>query len=233
MPKVLVAIPAYNEEQSISGAVEGLRRRFPAFDCLVINDGSGDQTLALAKQAGAEVLDCADNLGIGGAMQCAFLYAAENSHDVLVQFDGDQQHPADRIPDLISALAVEKADIVIGSRFLSAMPGFKSTPLRLPGVKILSLLLSLLTGRPLTDTTSGFRAFSRRAILLFSDRYPRRYPEPESLLSASRQGFVIREIPVSMQPRKTGASSITWLTGFHYMFTVIMNIIVELLRRKE
>lgn len=223
--KVLIAIPAYNEEDSIGLAIQTLRTTCPEYDYLIINDGSTDTTLSQAQKTGALIVNLHINIGIGGAVQTGFKYAYQNNYDIIVQFDGDNQHPAEQIDLLINTMQKEETDIVIGSRFLQK-EGFKTTLLRTPGVHLLARLISSLIGIRVTDTTSGFRAFGRKAITLFAHTYPQSYPEPEVLLVAHKSGLTMVEVPVIMHERRTGVSSIGLSTSFHYMFTVLLNLII-------
>jgi glycosyltransferase involved in cell wall biosynthesis len=231
-PKVLIVIPAFNEEQSIGAAVRKVRRVCPDYGLVIINDGSTDNTRVVAGAQGADTVNLADNLGIGGAVQTGFLLARRRKYNVMIQYDGDNQHPAEQVGQLADTLRKSGADIVIGSRFI-APGGYKTFPFRLPGIFILSRLLSRLVRSRITDPTSGFRAFGPRAINLFAEEYPQSYPEPECLVLAHRHGLKIVEIPVVMKARTGGDSSIGLLTGLHYMFTVIINVFLRYLGTAE
>lgn len=232
MKRVLIAIPAFNEEASLPGVAASLGRLYPDWERLLINDGSTDRTREAAEAAGLRSLNLVSNLGIGGAVQAGFRYAARHRFDVMVQFDGDDQHPADRIGDLVRLLDETGGDIVVGSRFLEHK-GYASEPLRVPGIFILSRLISVILGAPITDPTSGFRAYGPRAIRLFAEQYPQHYPEPESLVTAGRAGLKIIELPVCMKQRAGGVSSIGFARGLHYMFTVVVNILLETLSKRR
>jgi glycosyltransferase involved in cell wall biosynthesis len=229
--RTLVIIPAYNEEKSVGRAAAVLRDACPGCDVLIVNDGSADATLARAQESGARVLSLLHNLGVGGAMQTGFRYALKKGYDAAVQFDGDNQHPAQSIPELLRALEQTKADIIIGSRFLSGQ-GYQAGGFRRPAIRLLSRLLSGLTRCRVTDPTSGFRACGLRALGLFAENYPQRYPEPESLLLATVHGLTFAEIPVVMNSRYEGESSLAGLTGLHYMFTVLMNLLFRKMKNK-
>ncbi|MFH0921522.1 MAG: glycosyltransferase family 2 protein [Fibrobacterota bacterium] len=229
--KTLIIIPAYNEGRSIRQAADRLAESCPSCDVLIVNDGSVDDTKARARESHARVLSLCHNLGVGGAVQTGFRYALKKGYDAAVQFDGDNQHPAQSIPALLEILSHEKADIVIGSRFLSR-EGFQAETLRRPAIRFLSGLLTVLTGACVTDATSGFRAFGPRALRLFATHYPTRYPEPEALLIASKNGLRILEVPVAMRERAAGTSNFAGLTGLHYMFTVLMNLLFRKMKSK-
>jgi len=227
--RALVVVPAYNEETMIAWALRDLRRRAPWADVVVINDGSSDQTAAEARRAGARVLDLPIKLGIGGAVQTGFQYAWANGYDLAFQFDGDGQHRARLLGELARPVLQGQADLVVGSRFLRPR-GLTATGARLVGIKILAKAISMLTRRPVTDPTSGFRAVGRRGLALFVRDYPQDYPEPESLLLVRKQGLVAHEIPAPIRRRRGGVSSISLLVGVHYMAKVLLAIVVDVLK---
>lgn len=230
--KILVIVPAYNEEQSIGDVIRDLRDNFPQGDIIVINDGSGDLTSDAAKELDAAVVDLPYNLGIGGAMQTGFLYALEEGYDVAIQFDGDGQHRADEIPKILGPYQNNAADLVVGSRFLSE-GGFTSSIQRRMGSKILSFIVSSLINKKITDTTSGFRVYGRKAIAFFSSIYPEDYPEVESFILAHEKGLRIEEVPAEMSPRMAGISSITVPKAAYYMVKVLLAIFVDLMKEIE
>lgn len=229
---ILAIVPAYNEEGSIAGVIADLKNSGLDLDVLVVNDGSRDQTSAIAAATGqALVVDLLKNLGIGGAVQAGFKFAARHHYRVAVQFDGDGQHLAAEIGKLLAALEEGGGNLVIGSRFLAKAAGFRSTFSRRIGIRILQLLNFLLIGRRITDNTSGFRAYDRRAIEFLAQNYPVDYPEPESVILLGRNGFAIAEIPVRMRERLEGASSISGLLSTYYMVKVVLACIMAALRK--
>jgi len=230
--KILVIVPAYNEEGAITTVVKDLRDNFPEGHILVVNDGSRDKTSETARALGVGVIDLPYNLGIGGAMQTGFLYALTEGYDTAIQFDGDGQHRADEIKKALGAFRLRGADLVVGSRFLSE-EGFASSMQRRIGSKILSLVVSALTGKRITDTTSGFRVYSRKTIEFFSSFYPEDYPEVETLVLAHKKGLAIEEVPSRMNPRTMGKSSITTLRAVYYMVKVLLAIFVDLLKKMD
>lgn len=222
-PKVLVIVPAYNEQDCI---VETVRRiKESGYDYVVVNDGSKDNTLKLCRENGINVLDLPQNLGIGGAVQAGHKYAQHYGYDIDVQVDGDGQHDPSFIPQLVKMIE-DGADLAIGSRFVEETDGFQSTWLRRVGITWLSGLLKLLTGKIVTDPTSGFRASGRRAIELFCDSYPMDYPEPESIASALKRGLQVRECSVNMLERQGGKSSIGGFSSIYYMIKVSLAILI-------
>lgn len=222
-PRVLVIIPAYNESESILATVRDVASH--GYDYVVINDGSRDDTLAICRSNGVNVVDLPQNLGIGGAVQCGHKYAKHYGYDIDIQVDGDGQHDPSYIPKLIEQI-VAGSDLAIGSRFVSDQGGFKSTFMRRVGIVWLSKSLRLLTGCRVTDPTSGFRACGPKAIDLFCTSYPVDYPEPESIATAVHRGLSISEVPVSMRERQGGSSSIGGLSSIYYMIKVTLAIVI-------
>jgi glycosyltransferase involved in cell wall biosynthesis len=228
--KILIIVPAYNEEESLPGVIRDLREHLPSAHVVVVNDGSHDRTAMIARQLGVALLDLPFNLGIGGAMQTGFLYAARNDYDIAVQFDGDGQHLAEEIKKLIEPLAAGKADIVIGSRFLST-GGYKAPLFRKLGIGIFSFVLSRILGMVVTDSTAGFRAVNHRVTEYFSRTYPDDYPEVETLVLLHKSGMRIMEVPVMMRKRTGGISSITPARSVYYMVKVLLAIGIDMLKR--
>lgn len=230
MFRVLVIIPAYNEQESIGGVLASLRAHAPGYDIVVIDDGSRDNTASVARAAGAEIIRLPLNLGIGGAMQTGFKYAWRNGYDVAVQCDADGQHPVDMIPALVQRLETGDADLVIGSRYVSNttyVPSF----FRRIGKSILSRVVDFFIGGGITDTTSGFRAVNRRALSVLARHYPEDYPEAEALVILHRSGLKAIEIPVQMFSRQGGASSIGAWNAMYYMAKVVLAIFIDMFRK--
>lgn len=222
--KVLVIIPAYNEAENILGTVQGVIDA--GYDYVVINDGSTDGTLSVCRQHGLNVVDLKCNLGIGGAVQTGHKYAQMYGYDVDVQFDGDGQHDVTYIPALLQKINAGN-DLVIGSRFLvKGTSEFQTTFMRRVGIAWLSRLLKVVTKQRFTDPTSGFRACGPRAIELFARFYPADYPEPESIAEAHQRGLQLAEVPVSMNERIAGESSIHKLSSIYYMIKVTLAILI-------
>lgn len=225
--KVLVAVPAYNEEGNIPLVMEDLREHIPEADVLVVNDGSTDGTSAAARRAGAMVVDLPVNLGIGGAVQTGFRYALRGGYDVMVQFDGDGQHRADQMGVILRPVLEGEADVAVGSRFLSgSAEGYKTSRWRMAGIRLFSYVLAALTGLRVMDTTSGFRAYGRKAIGLFSENYPDDYPEVEALITLYKNGLRVVESPVLMKKRLWGRSSITPPRAAYYMVKVMLAVLL-------
>lgn len=227
--KVLIIIPAFNEEESLPRLISGIKRDQPGVDILVVDDGSWDKTSRASARAGVIVLKHPYNLGIGAAMQTGYRYACENGYDIAVQVDGDGQHPPDQIRHILAPVLDGKADLAVGSRFLGA-GNYRPTIARAAGIILLSRIVSIITGKRFTDTTSGFRAASRNCIEFFSKSYPDDYPEVESLVLLKRYGYRAMEVPVRMEGRTKGRSSITPLRSIYYMVKVLLAISVDLMK---
>lgn len=224
MKTILIIVPAYQEELNILRVIEDIQTHLPEADILVVNDGSIDQTSLLARNAGVKVIDHPYNMGIGAAVQTGFKYASERNYSEALQIDGDYQHPALEGPRLLQILAEEKADLVIGSRFIE-QTGYQGSWLRRTGNRLFQWVNALAVGQNIVDNTSGFRAYSHRAIRLLSQTYLGEFPEPESISYLKSQGCKIIEVPVRMRNRPGGKSSITPLRSVYYMVRVLTSII--------
>lgn len=223
--KILVIIPAYNEEHTISSVVSQVKNCGLEIDVLVINDGSTDCTSQKAVQAGAKVIDLPMNVGIGGAVQTGYLYALYNDYDIAVQIDGDGQHNPIYLSKLIQPIIDNKTDMTIGSRFLEET-GYTPSFFRNIGIRYFSRLVSSIIHKPILDTTSGFRAINRKTIELFAKYYPSDYPEVETIVYAVSRGIRVKEIPVQMNYRQGGKSSITPFKSIYYMIKVTISVVL-------
>ena len=223
--KILIMIPAYNEELNIERVVNNLIDNFPQYDYVVINDGSTDRTEEILKKRHYNFVSLPANLGIGGAIQTGYLYAYRHGYDIAVQLDGDGQHDPKYIKDVIQPIQDDRADYVVGSRFVTG-EGFQSTGARRTGIRFLSGLIQLLCSQKVRDVTSGFRAVRWQSIRAFSAHYPTDYPEPEAIMDAAMRRERIAEVPVVMRERLHGASSIRIRQSFYYMIKVTLDIIV-------
>ncbi len=205
--KKLIIIPAYNEQESIKKTVEDIIKNAPEFDYIVINDCSTDRTKEICETEKFNVVHLPVNLGIGGAVQTGYLYAARNGYDIAVQVDGDGQHDPKFLSKMAEFIEAEHADMVIGSRFINK-EGFQSSGARRVGIKYFTMLIKLLTGAKITDPTSGLRMVNREIIEFFAEEYPKDYPEPESVVAILRRKKKVLELPVIMRERSGGVSSI-------------------------
>lgn len=230
--ETLIIVPAYNEEGSLAGVIADLRSIDVPFDIVVINDGSTDRTSRIARTTGqAYVVDLPKNLGIGGAVQTGFKYAARNGYELAIQFDADGQHLASEIPSLLAALKETGTSMAIGSRFLGSQESYRSTFVRRIGIRLFQVVNSLLIGQRVTDNTSGFRAYDRQAIVFLARHYPVDYPEPEAVILLGRNGFGITEVPTRMAERQGGGSSIAGIVSVYYMLKVLLAILMTALRK--
>lgn len=223
--KVLIIIPAYQEEANIKNVVDNIINNYPQYDYLVVNDGSRDNTAKICYDNGYSYLDLALNLGIGGAVQAGYKYALKNGYDVAIQIDGDGQHDVSFIEEMLKRMEDEKADIVIGSRFIQKQ-GFQSSKARRAGIRFLSNLIKICTGKRIYDVTSGFRIVDRKIIELYAANYPADYPEPEAIVMALENKAKVIEEPVVMHERAEGTSSINVYKSIYYMVKVTLAIII-------
>lgn len=228
--RVLVIVPAFNEAEAVGGVVAGVRAVDPAYDVVVVDDGSEDSTGAAARAAGATVLTLPFNLGVGGAMRVGYRFARDNGYDVAIQVDGDGQHDTAELPGLVDSLAA--ADIVIGARFAGKGDYVAKGPRRL-AMKLLARALSRTCGTELTDVTSGFRAVNRRTIGLFAEHYPSEYlgDTVESLVMAARAGLVVTQRPVAMRRRTTGQASQSPARAALYLGRAVLVLTLARMRR--
>jgi glycosyltransferase involved in cell wall biosynthesis len=228
----LVAIPAWNESGSVADVVEHVKSALPNATVVVVNDGSTDNTAQKAEQAGAVTLNLPFNVGVGGAMRTAFLYAQREGHDALVQVDADGQHNPDEIAALIGGLT--EADIVVGTRF-HPNSTYKVRGPRRWAMSLLSWSLSKMAKSTISDTTSGFRSAGPRAISLFARNYPAEYlgDTVGSLTIAIREGLSISETPVTMYYRRIGRPSKSALWSTLYLGRASLALVVQLLKRNS
>jgi glycosyltransferase involved in cell wall biosynthesis len=228
----LAVVPAYNERATVATVVAGLHEHAPEFDVLVIDDGSTDATAACAEAAGAQVVRLPFNLGIGGAVQAGFVFADEHGYDRMIQVDGDGQHDATEVRRMDEAMNRHGVDMVCGSRFLSPDMRYPAPISRRTGIHLFAFLLSLLVRARVSDPTSGFRMYNRRAIRLFARDYPHDYPEVEAVLMLHHHRLTMREVPVRMFLRGGGVSSISTGKSAYYMVKVLLALFVGLARRR-
>lgn len=221
----LVIIPAFNEEGAIVNTVENIKQNAPSFDYIVINDCSTDSTPQLLDENHINHVDLPINLGIGGAVQTGYIYADKYGYDCAVQMDGDGQHDAAFLENMLRHLEEDQADMIIGSRFLEK-EGFQSSALRRMGIRFYTRLIHMLTGSTVTDPTSGMRLANKKIIHLFANHYPKDYPEPETAVTILRHGYRIKDIPVQMLARTTGESSISMKKSVYYMIKVTIACVI-------
>ena len=235
MSKILLIIPAYNEEESIKRVYNEIvsynKKNNTNYDVIVINDGSTDNTEEILIENNIPHISLVSNLGIGGAVQTGYKYAYEKNYDIAIQFDGDGQHDINYVKNIIKPILNGQADMVIGSRFIDDKANFKSSRIRRVGISIISFLIKILTGKKIYDTTSGFRASNKKVIEIFQESYPPEYPEPVTTTRVLKKKLRVSEVHAKMKERKAGKSSLNsnlWVPVY-YMINVCLSIIIEAL----
>lgn len=229
MSKLLIVIPAHNEEASIERVVDDLVKHYPQYDYIVVNDGSRDKTAAICRMRGYHLIDLPVNLGLAGAFQTGLRYAAENGYDCAMQMDADGQHLPEYIGPMLHELE-SGADIVIGSRFLTVK---KPKSLRMLGSYIISWSIRLTTGRAICDPTSGMRMFNRHMLEEFAQNL--NYgPEPDTISYLIKNGAVVKECQVTMSERTAGQSYLTFARSVQYMVRMSISILlIQWFRKRD
>ncbi|MBN1673872.1 MAG: glycosyltransferase family 2 protein [Kiritimatiellae bacterium] len=232
--RVLVIIPCRNEEGRIGPVVRSVRERLSEADVVVINDDSTDRSAEEALAAGATVLPHTVNLGYGAALETGYKYAMGRRYDIVLQMDGDGQHPADELPRLIQPVSDGRADLVIGSRYLNPDTHFPTSFARRVGQMVFAAAVFLFTRRRFSDPTSGFQALSKRATTFFaSGFFPCDYPDADVLLMSHLAGLRMMEIPVRMLPREDGRSMHSGLSCVYYVMKMLLSMFIVLLNFHE
>jgi len=228
--RVLVLVPAWNEEKNVGATVHEIRAASPHFDVVVIDDGSTDATARVAREAGATVLSLPFNLGVGGAMRTGFTFAAREGYDRAIQVDADGQHDPRDIVRVLEGL--ENADISIGARFSDVGDYTVRGPRRWAMV-VLAAVVSRIARTRLTDVTSGFRAANARAIEQYVRYYPAEYlgDTLDSLVAALHAGLTVTQVPVAMRPRAHGAPSQGPLGSTVYLLRSVFALLLAAVRR--
>lgn len=229
MSKLLIVIPAYNEESNIERVVRDLTTHYPQYDYVVVNDGSRDKTASICRANGFRLIDLPVNLGLAGAFQTGLRYAAENGYDCAMQLDADGQHHPEYIAAMLAELE-DGADIVIGSRFLTVK---KPKTLRMVGSYIISWSIRLTTGRAICDPTSGMRMFNRAMMEEFAQNL--NYgPEPDTISYLIKNGAVVKEVQVEMGERIAGQSYLTLWRSAEYMVKMAISILlIQWFRKRD
>lgn len=229
MPKLLIVIPAYNEEGSIERVVDDLIQNYPQYDYVVVNDGSRDRTAAICRSRGYRLIDLPVNLGLAGAFQTGLRYAAEHGYDCAMQLDADGQHLPRYIAPMLEKLEAG-ADIVIGSRFVTVL---KPRTLRMVGSYLISWAIRLTTGQPICDPTSGMRMFNRRLLEEFAQNL--NYgPEPDTISYLIKNGAVVEEVQVKMAERTAGESYLNFARSVQYMIKMGLSILlIQWFRKRD
>lgn len=229
MLKLLIVIPAYNEEGSIERVVDDLIQNYPQYDYVVVNDGSRDRTAAICRSRGYRLIDLPVNLGLAGAFQTGLRYAAEHGYDCAMQLDADGQHLPRYIAPMLEKLEAG-ADIVIGSRFVTVL---KPRTLRMVGSYLISWAIRLTTGQPICDPTSGMRMFNRRLLEEFAQNL--NYgPEPDTISYLIKNGAVVKEVQVKMAERTAGESYLNFARSVQYMIKMGLSILlIQWFRKRD
>ena len=231
--EVLIIIPVFNESANIVELIHEVNNAYPKWEILVVNDASTDNSGQLAESTQkATVINLPINLGIGGCVQTGFKYAKKYNYRFALQFDGDGQHKVSEIEKLIKPLKKKEADVIIGSRFNIKHNGYKTEKMRRIGIKIFEWLSYALIHQRITDHTSGFRAYNRKAIRFLAENYPTDFPEPEVVILLGKNGFVIKEKFAQMLERQGGISSIPLAKGPYYMTKVLLSMIMASMRSR-
>ena len=219
MKDKLVIIPAFNEAGCIVNTVNDIIENAPEFDYVIINDCSRDETYKLCLEHGFNVVSLPINSGIGAAVQTGYLYAKRYGYKYAIQVDGDGQHDAAFLGVMARYMEEHNTGMLIGSRYIEKQ-GFQSSGLRRFGIKYFTVLIKILTGKKITDPTSGMRMVGRDIIEYFAEEYPKDYPEPETAVTICKKGWTVEEIPVVMKERQAGTSSISPKRSVYYMIKV-------------
>ncbi|MBE5900085.1 MAG: glycosyltransferase family 2 protein [Lachnospiraceae bacterium] len=228
MKDKLVIIPAFNEAGCIVNTVNDIIENAPEFDYVVINDCSRDDTYKLCLENGFNVVNLPINSGIGAAVQTGYLYAKRYGYKYAIQVDGDGQHDAAFLETMARYMEEHGTGMLIGSRYIEKQ-GFQSSGLRRFGIKYFTVLIKILTGKKITDPTSGMRMVGRDIIEYFAEEYPKDYPEPETAVTIVKKGWTVDEIPVVMKERQAGTSSISPKRSVYYMIKVSLACVMAAL----
>ncbi len=229
-PPVLVVVPAHNEEDSLPVTLAELAAKAPGVDVLVVDDGSLDRTARVARDLGVNVVRHPVNLGVGGALQTGFRWAFEHGYDVGVQLDADGQHDPAYLPALLEPVLAGRCDVSIGSRFVAAS-GYRAPWNRKLGMLLFSGVVRLALGRPIADTTSGFRAYNRAVMGVCQHDFPKDFPDAPLLIALARRGFRLDEVPVVMRERQAGQSFYTLGKQLYYPYKNLLASLMALIRK--
>ncbi|MFN8587804.1 MAG: glycosyltransferase family 2 protein [Candidatus Eisenbacteria bacterium] len=229
-PRVLVIIPAHNEEESLPGTLAEVRSKAPGVDILIVDDGSRDSTSAVARAHGVPVVRHPVNLGVGGALQTGFRFAVEKGYDIGVQLDADGQHDPLYLNVLLEPVLEGRCDVSIGSRYVTST-GYKAPLNRRLGMLLFSGVVKLALGKTITDTTSGFRAYARKVMVVCQHDFPKDFPDAPLLITFARNGFRLVEVPVVMRERVAGQSFYTLGKQLYYPYKNLLASLMALIRR--
>ncbi|MBI1797516.1 MAG: glycosyltransferase family 2 protein [Candidatus Eisenbacteria bacterium] len=228
--RVLVIVPAMNEEESLPVTLDELRRKAPGVAVLVVDDGSRDATTDVARARGVPVVRHAVNLGVGAALQTGFRWALAHGFDVAVQLDADGQHDPAFLDALVEPVLAGRCDVSIGSRFVSRS-AYRAPAARRFGMVLFSAVVRLTAGVRITDTTSGFRAYDRAVMEVGQHDFPKDFPDAPLLIDLARRGFRLCEVAVEMRPREAGRSFYTLGKSLYYPYKNLLASLMVLVKR--
>lgn len=228
--RLLMVIPAYNEEASLERVVDDLVRRYPQYDYVIVNDGSRDRTAQICRERNYRMVDLAVNTGLSYAFQTGLKLAWEQGYDCAMQFDADGQHDAEYIEAMLETMEREKADIVIGSRFVTKKKPFNA---RMIGNRLIQWTIRMTTGQNLTDPTSGMRMLNRSMICEFAN-HMNYGPEPDTIAYLLNHGIKVSEVQVEMHERQAGTSYLNLVSSMRYMLRMFISILLfQNFRKRE
>lgn len=227
--RILILVPAFNEEGAIAGVIDEIRRVLGPLDILVVDDCSTDSTVSLARARGVRVLTLPHHLGLGGCVQAGYRLAFELGYDYVVRLDGDGQMDPRDVPAILEKLRETGVQMVIGSRYLEGGAPYTSVTRSL-GINFFRMVLRPILGRPVRDPTSGFVGVNREALQVFSRSFPLEYPEIEALVVLRRKAFRFEEVPCRVRPRQAGTSTITPAKSLYYIVHVLLGVLVNILK---
>jgi glycosyltransferase involved in cell wall biosynthesis len=231
--RVLVVMPAHNEQDSLGATLARVRAALPAADVVVIDDFSTDRTGEVALAHGAHVVELPCNLGYGGAVQTGFKFAVARGYDVVLQIDADGQHDPGCARALLEPVLRGEVDVAMGSRFLG-QARYEIPWVRRLGMRLFAAIVSLVTRQRFTDPTSGYQALGRRVVELFArDHYPTDFPDADTIILLALSGFRVREVPVTMEARIAGTSMHSSSQAPYYVAKMLLSILMVLLRQKR
>jgi glycosyltransferase involved in cell wall biosynthesis len=228
--RVLIVVPAHDEEASLGLTLAEIRARAPGLDVLVVDDGSRDHTGAVARTAGVPVVRHAVNLGVGGALQTGFRYAMLQGYDIAVQLDADGQHDPVDLETVLEPVRAGRADVSIGSRYLLPT-GYRAPMARRLGMRLFSMVTRVATGQSIFDTTSGFRAYGRDVMAICQHDLPQDFPDAPLLIALARRGFRLCEVPAHMRERRAGQSFYTFGRSLYYPCKNLLASMMALVQR--
>jgi glycosyltransferase involved in cell wall biosynthesis len=233
LPKGIIIIPTYNEEQNIGRVIREIKSRKVDIDIIVIDDGSTDRTREIVENENVDVISHIHNLGYGAALQTGFRYSIKRGYKFVIQFDGDGQHDPDDILPMVEELQKGESDIVIGSRFLGK-GSFKMGVLKQSLVNFMKLIIKVSTGTKISDPTSGFKGLSKRTYRYYSQKenFPHDYPDADILIQMLRRKYKVNEIPANIRYRTKGKSMHAGLKPVVYLMKILLSIIIVLLRER-